>query len=206
MFIGCQFSLYPMADGFVGVILDAIKDLDKYTKLRRQTDDLSTLLVGPPEELFPALEECFTAASRSGEHVVMQVTFSRGCPGEPDDPICRTDLLPPRPTDATPENLTRAALERLRKPEKSGIDTACQISLYPLGGGDHMADIYACIAFLKASTVNVTAKNFCTRLDGDAADVMAVIEQTFIGFAHPGGHVVLTATLSANSPSKKRAA
>src|SRR5262245_36490195 len=30
MFLGCQFSLYPMTNGFVGVILDAIKPLDDY--------------------------------------------------------------------------------------------------------------------------------------------------------------------------------
>ena len=89
MFSGAQISLYPMADDFVGVILGALGALDPYRdRLRIETDDISTLLVGPPEVLFPALRDLFVAAARSGRHCVLSAAISRGCPGEPDDPIC----------------------------------------------------------------------------------------------------------------------
>ena len=55
MFAGAQVSLYPMADGFVDVILGLLGALDPWRdRLRIETDDISTLIVGPPEVLFPA--------------------------------------------------------------------------------------------------------------------------------------------------------
>ena len=94
MFSGAQISLYPMTDDFVGVILGALGALDPWRdRLRIETDDISTLLVGPPEVLFPAMRDLFVAAAGSGKHCVLSAAISRGCPGEPDDPICRTDAL-----------------------------------------------------------------------------------------------------------------
>ena len=49
MFSGAQISLYPMSDGFVGIILGALQALDPYrSDFRIETDDVSTLIVGPP--------------------------------------------------------------------------------------------------------------------------------------------------------------
>lgn len=53
MFSGAQISLYPMTGEFVGVITGALGALDPYrNQLRIETDDISTLLVGPPDTLF----------------------------------------------------------------------------------------------------------------------------------------------------------
>ena len=90
MFSGAQVSLYPMSDDFVDIILGAIESLDPWRdRLRLETDSLSTLMVGPPDILFPAMRDLFCAASRSGVHTTMHATVSRGCPGEPDDPSAR---------------------------------------------------------------------------------------------------------------------
>jgi hypothetical protein len=63
MFSGAQISLYPMAGNFVGIIIGALRALEPYRELLRiETDDLSTLLVGPPEALFPAMRDLFVAA------------------------------------------------------------------------------------------------------------------------------------------------
>ena len=89
MFSGAQISLYPMTDDFVGIILGAIGALDPYRPhFRIETDDISTLLVGPPERLFPAMRDLFVQAATGGVHCVLSATVSRGCSGEPDDPIC----------------------------------------------------------------------------------------------------------------------
>lgn len=94
MFAGAQVSLYPMTDGFVDVIMLSLDALDPWRdRLRIETDDISTLIVGPPEVLFPALRDFYAAAASSGQHVVLRATLSRGCPGEPDDPICQTGAL-----------------------------------------------------------------------------------------------------------------
>ena len=88
MFSGAQISLYPMTDDFVDVILGAIGALDPYRpNFRIETDDISTLIVGPPDQIFPAMRDLFLAASRRGVHCVLAATVSRGCPGEPDDPV-----------------------------------------------------------------------------------------------------------------------
>ena len=54
MFSGTQISPYPITDDFVDVILGAISALDAYkATFRIETDDMLTLLVGPPGQLFP---------------------------------------------------------------------------------------------------------------------------------------------------------
>ncbi|MBN9551569.1 MAG: Ykof family thiamine-binding protein [Alphaproteobacteria bacterium] len=200
MFSGAQISLYPMADDFVGVILGALGALDSYRdRLRIETDDISTLLVGPPEVLFPAMRDLFVAAAGSGRHCVLSAAVSRGCPGEPDDPICRSDEIggPAIPLDER----KRAALRAVRETPSTSQPAAAQFSLYVMGTGNHMDEIYGCIDFLKKSGVFDRSKNFCTRLRGDAGAVFATLNEAFCRFGPGAGHVTLDITISANSPT-----
>ena len=201
MFSGAQVSLYPMTDRFVPVILDAVRALDPYRDtFRIETDDVSTLLVGPPERLFPAMRDLFVTAAATGVHCVLSATVSRGCPGEPDDAICT-----PVAGNGTPLPLgERIALAEaaVRAAPGMGQSVAAQFSLYPLGSGHHMDEIYGCIAFLKASGVFDRSKNFCTKLRGDAGPVFATLGEAFLRFGHAEGHVALDLTVSANSPSR----
>jgi hypothetical protein len=202
MFSGAQISLYPMAGNFVGIIIDALAALDPYReRLRIETDDLSTLLVGPPEVLFPAIRDLFVAASKGGEHCVLHATLSRGCPGEPDDAICQTVEYgdPQEPL----EQRKAAALKSVGTAPVATMPCAAQFSLYVMGTGDHMDEIYGCIDFLKNSGVFGRSKNFCTRLDGDAGAVFATIEAALCRFGPPQGHVTIDLTVSANSPSRR---
>ena len=201
MFSGAQISLYPMTDDFVDVILGAIGALDPYRpNFRIETDDVSTLIVGPPDQLFPAMRDLFLAASRRGVHCVLAATVSRGCPGEPDDPICTpiTDSNHDQPLDAR----IAAAIRYVKAAPITGQAVAAQFSLYPLGSGHHMDEIYGCIDFLKASGVFDRSKNFCTKLRGDAGPVFATLSEAFLRFGAPQGHVALDLKVSANSPSK----
>jgi len=201
MFLGCQFSIYPMSSDFIGVILHAIEALDRYKdRLEVATDDISTTLIGPPDALFPALQESFVAAATAGGHVVMNVSLSRGCPGEPDDPRCRADLVRARNV-AGEHDPAAAAVGQLRQVARSGVATAAQIALYPLGRADYMEQIAACIGFTKRAGLFANGKHFCTKLAGDAADVFQAIEQSFLGFGAPEDHVVLTAVVSKGSSS-----
>ena len=200
MFIGAQISLYPMCDGFVDIIGSALRALDPHREhLRIETDDISTLLVGPPEVLFPALRDLYVAAASTRVHCVLRATLSRGCPGEPDDPMCRTDALA-NPEEPLAER-QGAALAAVRGVAGTGEEARAQFSLYVMGGGDHMAEIYGCIEFLRDSGVFGRAKNFCTRLCGDAGPVFATLAEAFGRFGPPEGHVTMDLTVSANSPS-----
>ena len=203
MYSGAQISLYPMADDFVGIILGSIRALDPYRpSLRIESDDLSTLLVGPPEKLFPAMRDLFVAAARSGKHCVLSACVSRGCPGEPDDPRCTpsTAIGAEGPLDVR----IAAARRHVESAAPTGIAVAAQFSHYPLSHGPYMDEIYGCIDFLKSSGVFDRPKNFCTKLAGDAGPVFATLEQAFLRFgAPPEGHVTLDVTVSANSPSRR---
>lgn len=200
MFSGAQISLYPMSDDFVGIILKAIEALAPYRpSFRIETDDVSTLIVGPPEQLFPAMRDLFVAAAASGKHCVLSATVSRGCPGEPDDAICAP--LGARAPDRTLHERIGQARDAVASAEPSGQTVAAQFSLYPLGADHHMDEIYGCIDFLKSSGVFDRSKNFCTKLRGDAGPVFATLAEAFLRFGAPEGHVALDLTVSANSPS-----
>lgn len=202
MFAGAQVSLYPMTDGFIDVILNSLKALDPWRdRFRIETDDISTLIVGPPEVLFPALRDLYASAAATGVHVVLRATLSRGCPGEPDDPICQTGALA-NPTEPLAQRQAQA-LSAVADALIKGQTADAQFSLYVMGAGDHMAEIMGCIGFLKTSGSFDRSKNFCTRLTGDAGPVFATLQQAFCQFGPPNGHVTVDLTVSANSPSKR---
>jgi uncharacterized protein YqgV (UPF0045/DUF77 family) len=200
MVIGAQVALYPMSERFVDVILGALTAVAPWRDhLRIETDDVSTLMIGPPEALFPAMQALFCAAARTGTHVVLAASLSRGCPGEPNDPACATPRLQgPADPDAARIAAGCAAVAAARR---EGIAAAAQLALHPLGDPGHMAEISACIAFLRGSGVHERAKNFCTKLRGDAGPVFAAVEEAFLRFGAPQGHVTLDLKVSANSPS-----
>jgi energy-coupling factor transport system substrate-specific component len=199
MYSGAQLSLYPMSDDYVGIILGALHALDPYRPHGRiETDDLSTLVVGPPDQLFPAMRDLFLGAAATGCHCVLSATVSRGCPGEPDDAIC-TPRTVPRPHSL--ETRIAGAIQAVAKAEPTGRPVAAQFSLYPLGPDDYMDEIYGCIAFLNDSGVFGIAKNFCTKLRGDAGPVFTALGEAFLNFGPSDGHVALDLTVSANSPA-----
>ncbi|HEU5316486.1 MAG TPA: YkoF family thiamine/hydroxymethylpyrimidine-binding protein [Chloroflexota bacterium] len=76
-FFGARFSLYPMTDRFIPVILHAIEGL-RDGGLDVETDDVSTFIGGDRDEVFGALHRAFARAAATGEHVVMTVLFSYG--------------------------------------------------------------------------------------------------------------------------------
>ena len=202
MFSGAQISLYPMTDDFVGVIMSALGALDPYRdQLRIETDDISTLLVGPPEVLFPAMRDLFGAAARTGQHCVLSATISRGCPGEPHDAICSSSQFD-GPLAPLAERQA-SALSAVRSAPDMGVFSLAQFSLYVMGQGNHMDEIYGCIDFLKRSGTFEKSKHFATKLRGDTGALFATIEQAFCRFGPPQGHITIDLTVSANSPSAR---
>jgi hypothetical protein len=203
MFTGAQVSLYPMTSDFVEVITSGLDALSPYKQvLRIETDDMSTLMVGAPEPLLDAIRDLFAAAARRPEHVTMHVTLSRGCPGEPDDPSCHCETLV-QAQDLTLAERQALACEAVSSAPVTGVEIDVQFSLYVLGLGGHMDEIYGCIAFLKDSGTFLKSKNFCTRLRGDAGAVFETLRQAFLRFGPAEGHVTIDMTASANSPSKR---
>lgn len=189
-YFGARFSLYPMTDRFVPVVLHAIEGLQE-SGLEVETDDVSTFLGGHPAAVFGALERAFSRAASGGTHVVMTVLFSRGCPGET---VCDPALgaVPAGPAPDT---------QPARPSGEPAPRVACQWSLYPLGIPGYMDVIYREIKRTRESDVFTRGQHFVSRLDGDLDAVLRSIRRSFEAAAGDAGHVVAHVTLSANSPS-----
>ncbi len=186
MNIGCQFSLYPMTDRFIPIVVDIISDIKMRRDIQITSDDISTMLIGPSDTIFSLIASCLLKASQKTNHVVVNVTFSRGCPGEPDDGCCApTDTL-----QKLPFSKSKTSLKRL-----SGMPVSAQFALYPMGNKNYMDVIYQEIEEVK-KIVSTTPKHFCTRLDGDIKDVFMALENAFDHAGESTSHVVLTATIS----------
>ena len=119
------------------------------------------------------MRDLFVSAAASGEHCVLSAAISRGCPGEPDDAICGAGLSSSR-SEPLAERV-EAAIAAVRDTTETGQPTAAQFSLYVMGTGTHMDEIYGCIDFLKRSGTFDRSKNFCTKLRGDAGAIFATI-------------------------------
>jgi len=184
-FFGARFSLYPMTDRYARVILDAIKGL-RDTGLEVETDDVSTFIGGDRDRVFGELARVFAAAARTGEHVVMTVLLSHGCPGET---YC----------EATGE--VRVPAPAAAEGEKSGVAVSAQWSLYPLGSDGYMEVIYREIGRTKQAGVFAKGAHFVSGLRGDLTDVVGAIRASFDAACADAGHVVAHATVSANSPT-----
>jgi uncharacterized protein YqgV (UPF0045/DUF77 family) len=184
-FFGARFSLYPMTDRYVAVILEAIKGL-RDTGLEVETDDVSTFIGGDRDRVFGELTRVFAAAARTGEHVVMTVLLSHGCPGET---YC----------ESTGE--IRVPAETHTQGDKSGVAVTAQWSLYPLGSDGYMDVIYREIDRTKRAGVFAKGAHFVSGLRGDLTEVLGAIRSSFDAACADAGHVVAHATVSVNSPT-----
>ena len=187
-FFGARVSLYPMTERYADVILPAIERF-KDRGLEIESDDVSTFLGGDRDAVFASIAGCFATAARTGEHVVMTVVLSHGCPGEE---VCLVPNAPPTPPGAAP-----AALPPL------GIEVSCQWSLYPLGSEAYMARIEEAIARGKTDGVHSRGRHFVSHLVGDLGAVLTTIRRSFDATCEQVGHVTAHLTLSANSPTRR---
>jgi energy-coupling factor transport system substrate-specific component len=183
-YFGARFSLYPMTDRYVPVILGAIDGLGG-SGLEVETDDVSTFIKGDRNTVWATLEGSFAKAARSGEHVVMTALVSHGCPGEE---LCEIDPL-----------TGTASAARLHP--GAGVRVSCQWSLYPLGEPGYMDVIYRAIADTKDAGVFSKGQHFVSNLEGDLDRVLDTIRRAFDAACESALHVTAHITLSANSPT-----
>ncbi|HEY3062047.1 MAG TPA: YkoF family thiamine/hydroxymethylpyrimidine-binding protein [Chloroflexota bacterium] len=190
--IGVRFSLYPMREDFVPLILNAVKDLEQLG-VQVETDDVSTCLLGEEPNLFEALRVAFGRAACTGAHVVLSATFSAGCPGEPEGDVCV-----PRAYEGPSGGEENWSDEAYILPDA----VAAQFALYPLGERGYMDTIYGEIERARqAGVVKVVGRHFCTHLYGPGGEVFDVLRRSFAETRTQATHSVMTVTLSANSPS-----
>lgn len=185
---GCRFSLYPMSDRFVELILGALKATD-LSKVWSKTDEVSTCVRGKSEHVFDVVKSIFLHCAQSGVHTVLNATFSIGCPGDSEADYYMTE-------DAHRLNEERSRL--------IAVQTDAQFSLYPLGTPDYMDTIYDIIGLAREEGTFTKGVHYASGLQGDAHDVFATLEHAFEQAKKSDStHIVLTANISAHSPSRK---
>ena len=178
--LACRFSLSPMCDGFVDVILGAIGKVGA-TAIRQHTDKLSTVYRGSQDGVEDAVEACFCHAFREGVHMTMEAAFSNL--GEGED-------LP----DATgrPNAPALAAIH---------FPAVGKLSLYPLEGGSFDSWIGRLAERARVADVYRERSFDGVILEGDVQDIFACVHEVNTVCLEELGQYVLAFTLSVNSPT-----
>jgi hypothetical protein len=192
MGVGARFSLHPAADDVVPVILGALEaGRAAVPEVAVRTDDVSTLVRGSEQHIASYLTAVMLRAARStpSGHVTATVALSRGCPGE-----VRCDPTPGGLPAVPPVVLGPTTLR-----------AAAHWALYPLGVPDAMGPIERAIRRAQDAGTWGGAESFATRLDGDLADVVATLVDTWAAVGQDVAHVVAHATVSVGSPSVRGA-
>ncbi|MBF7097765.1 YkoF family thiamine/hydroxymethylpyrimidine-binding protein [Alkalibacter mobilis] len=184
--VGARIGVYPMQVDFVDVILNAVRATDR-SGLAVMTDDLGTTIQGKRDRVFSYVKEVFLRAADAGEHVVANVLFSVGCPGDVPEDFDFNVVVP------------KASLPI------EDMQVACAWSLYPLGNKGYFDVIVEEVQkAINISNLDVASYHYCTRLDGKAKDIFDLLEASFEGVSKRISHTIIHATLSKGSPSESK--
>ena len=184
---GCRFSLYPMTDNFVSVILGALEKTDT-SAVWSQSDALSTVYRGKLPYVADAVRALFINAWQPEVHMALEGQFSKGCPGDTDG-----DSLLDREGEAP----NRAKIQDRHFP------VLCTLALYPLGTGDYIDEIAKVWRMAEAEGLNPKTIHYATRIEGDVQKVFDYLEEVCRLMEQSVPHYILHFTLSVNSPTNE---
>ena len=184
---GCRFSLYPMTDNFVSVILGALEKTDT-SAVWSQSDALSTVYRGKLPYVADAVRALFINAWQPEVHMALEGQFSKGCPGDTDG-----DSLLDREGEAP----NRVKIQDRHFP------VLCKLALYPMGPGDYIDEIAKVWRMAEAEGLNPKTIHYATRIEGDVQKVFDYLEEVCRLMEQSVPHYILHFTLSVNSPTNE---
>ena len=184
---GCRFSLYPMTDNFVSVILGSLEKTDT-SAVWSQSDALSTVYRGKLPYVADAVRALFINAWQPEVHMALEGQFSKGCPGDTDG-----DSLMDREGEAP----NRAKIQDRHFP------VLCKLALYPMGTGDYIDEIAKVWRMAEAEGLNPKTIHYATRIEGDVQKVFDYLEEVCRLMEQSVPHYILHFTLSVNSPTNE---
>lgn len=184
---GCRFTLAPMTDDYVNIILNAVKNVNT-SKIWSETDKTSTVYRGKRIHVVDAVKACFIKAYHPEIHMTSEMTFSKGCPGDSDADcfMSENDIL-----------LNEASIS------KKTFHVVSKISFYPLGTKEYMQGIIDIVNMAKEKGLYVNSAHYCTILQGDVHDIYNYFNDILAYADMHINHYVLQATVSVNSPTKE---
>ncbi|MBT9777032.1 thiamine-binding protein [Clostridium sp. MCC353] len=183
---GCRFTLAPMSDRYIDIILGAIQKVDT-SKVWANTEKHSTLYRGKRIHVLDAVKACFVHAYDPSVHMTMEATFSKGCPGDTDAEsyLAEDDTL-----------LNDAATRDIHFP------VLCKISLYPMGVANYMEHIAHIVNYAIDQGIYAGSTHYVTVLECDIQKLFDYFNYVNAYCAEHISHYVFEATLSVNSPTK----
>ena len=182
---GCRFSLSPMTDRFVDVILGAVGKVDT-GKVWQSTGKLSTVYRGRQIHVEDAVKACFIYAWQPDVHMTLEATYSKGCPGDTDaDCFMSEDDVP----------LNEEKIKDIHFP----VD--CKIALYPMGVPNYMEYIANIVNHAIDLGLYERSTHYCTVLRGDVQELFDYFHWVNTTCGQALSHYIFEVTLSVNSPT-----
>ncbi len=184
---GCRFSLYPMTDDFVSIILGALEKTDT-SAVWSQSDALSTVYRGKLPYVADAVRGLFVNAWKEGVHMSLEGQFSKGCPGD-----CDGDSLLDR----------EGPVPNLPAIQDQHFPVLCKLALYPMGVGNYIDEIARVWRMAETAGLEPASIHYATRIHGDVHAVFDYLEAVCKLMQESVPHYILHFTLSVNSPTQE---
>ena len=186
---GCRFTLYPMSDKYIEIILGALKKTDT-SAVWSETDALSTVYRGKLPYVADAVQALFLNAYRPGAHMALEGQFSKGCPGDVSG-----DTVLNREGEAPNAELVKDI----------HFPVHCKLALYPLGDAQYIDEIAKVWYMAQEEGLNPKTIHYATRIDGDVQDVFTYLTHVceLMENAPTVHHYVLHFTMNCNSPTEE---
>ena len=182
---GARLGVYPMQDGFAGIILGAVRESDR-RNLAAITDDMGTTVQGSRRRVFDYAAEVIGRAFEPEGHTVANLLLSFGCEGD----------VPETVPEDTKEEIT------LDWGSRADIPVSCVWSYYPMGADAHLDVIENAVARVTSNdALTITRAHYCTRIDGALGELFSSLEDAFEHSVQGGIHTVFHLTFSKGSPS-----
>ena len=184
---GCRFTLYPMCDNFIDIILGGLERVDT-SAVWSETDALSTVYRGKLDYVMDAVSALFASAWTEGVHMAIEGQVSKGCPG---------DVSGDSKLTYEGEAPNRAIVEAATQP------CLCKLALYPMGVGDYIDDIARVWRMAEDRGLNPQTIHYATRIEGSIHDVFVYLTDVckLMEASESVHHYVLHFTINVNSPT-----
>ena len=184
---GCRFTLYPMCDNFIDIILGGLERVDT-SAVWSETDALSTVYRGKLDYVMDAVSALFASAWTEGVHMAIEGQVSKGCPGDVSGDSKLT-YEGEAPNHAIVEAATQPCL--------------CKLALYPMGVGDYIDNIARVWRMAEDRGLNPQTIHYATRIEGSIHDVFAYLTDVckLMEASESVHHYVLHFTINVNSPT-----
>lgn len=181
---GCRFSLSPMCDDYISIILNALKHVDT-SKVWSNTDTLSTVYRGKRVHVEDAVKALFINAYKKDVHMSLEATFSKGCSGdtEGESYLAEDDLL-----------ANELSIKDIHFPVE------CKIALYPLGDGNYMDIIANVVNTAIDRGIYKESAHYCTFLQADVQSLFSYIDYVNEYCGSHLSHYVFEVTMAVNLP------